>query len=141
MIKKLQLPLLSRVEILWKKKSSFCWSDSKTWTAPIITSWNFVKNKTFLLKWFENCNYPYYHELKFSKKYRRFYKVTWNFTLPLSSRVEIFSKIKQFCWSDSKTLTAPIITSWSFLKNRVVLLKRFQNLNCPFYHELKFRQQ
>ena len=42
-------------------------------------------------------------------------------------------KIRQFCWSDLKILTAPIITgsfddmTW--------------NLNCPYYHELKFFQK
>ena len=134
MIRKLKLPLLSRAETFSIIKQ-FCWSNSKTWTAPIITSWNFLKNKAVLLQWFENMNcpyyhelkfskkwssfvevtwnlnYPYYHELKFSKKCGRFYEITWKFALPLSSRGQIFTKIKHICLSDLKISTALIITS------------------------------
>ena len=99
------------------------------------------KNKVVLLMRFEVLNCPYYPELKFSKWYDSFHEVTWKFALPLSSRSKVFTKIKQFCWSDSKTWTAPIITSSNFLKKKAVLLKWFENLNYPQYHELKISQK
>ena len=102
MIPQLELSLLSRAEIFSKIQQFSC-SDSKAWTAPIVTSENFLKNKAVLLKLFENLNSPYYHELIFSQKQSSFVEVIRKFELPLLSRVEIFSKIKQFCWSDSKT--------------------------------------
>ena len=127
--------LYYREENYFAKRRQFCCSDCKIWTAPIITSWNFLKNKAVLLQWFENMNcpyyhelklskkwssfvevtwnlnYPYYHELKFSKKCGRFYEITWKFALPLSSRGQIFTKIKHICLSDLKISTALIITS------------------------------
>ena len=139
-IRKLELPALSRVKFLSKIKQFSC-SDSKTWRAPIITSWNFVKKKAVLLKWFENLNCPYYHELKFCQKESSFVEVIRKLELALLSPVEIFWKINQFCWSDSKTWTAPTITSWNFLKYKAVLLKWFENLNWPHYHELKFSKK
>ena len=48
---------------------------------------------------------------------------------------------KQFYWSVLKVWTAPIITSWNFRKIKAVLLKCFEILNCPYYHELKFSQK
>ena len=116
MIWKLELPLLSRGEIFLKIKQ-FWWSDWKIWTAPIIKSWNFYKNKAILLKWLENLNCPYYHELKCSQKYPRFNEVTWIFELPLLSRGK------------------------DFFKNKAILLMWLENLNCPYYHELKFSQK
>ena len=57
----------------------------------------------------------YYHKLKFSEKWDSFAKlIPWN---------------------------APIITSWHFLKNKVVLLMSLANLSCPYYHELKFSKK
>ena len=44
------------------------------------------------MKWLENLNSPYYHEVKFSKKYARFYKVTWKFTLPYDHEVKCLQK-------------------------------------------------
>ena len=140
MIRKLELPLLSRVDI-FSKTQQFCWSDSKTSTAPIVTSSNFLKSKAVLLKWFENLNCPYYHELKFSKKSSSFVEVILKLELPLLSRVDIVSKTQQFCWSESKPSTAPIVTSSIFLKNKTVFLQWFENFNCPYWHELKFSKK
>ena len=165
MIRKFGLPLLSQAEIFSLIKQ-FWWSDVKTELPPLSRGKLFRKNKAVLLMWLENLDYLYYHnvkcsrkkdhsytitwkfelpllyhELKCSKKYGRFYEVIWKFTLLLSSRGKIFQKIKQFCWSDSKTSTAPIITSWNFLKNKVVLLKWLENLNCPYYHKLKISKK
>ena len=126
---RLRLPLLSQRKIFTKIRQ-FLYIHLKIWTAPIITSWNFQKNQAVLLKWLENLNCPCYHELIFSKKYGRFYKVTWKFTLPLSSRGKIFVKIKQFCWSDLKIWIASIVRSSNFHKDKAVLLKRFKNLKC-----------
>ena len=66
-----------------------------------------------------------------------FVEVIWKLALPPLSQTEIFTKIKQFCWCDLKIWHGPIITSWNFRKNEVVLLTWFENLNCPYYHELK----
>ena len=105
---KLDLPLLSRAEIFIRIKQ-FCWFDLKIWHGPIIASWNFRKNiGAVLLKWFENSHCLYYHELKFSRKYSSFVDVIWKFKLPLLSRAEIFSEIKQFCWCALKIRNAPI---------------------------------
>ena len=82
------------------------------------------------MKWLENLNSPYYHEVKFSKKYARFYSYLEVHTA-LWSRGKMFTKIKQFCWSDLKPLTVPVITSSNFVKNKAVLLKWLENLNCP----------
>ena len=62
----------------------------------------------------------------------------WKFELPLLSSAEIFSKVKQFRWSDLKIWTGPFITSWNFLKNKAVLLKQLENLKYPYRHELNF---
>ena len=107
----------------------------------------------------ENLNFPYYYEHKFSKKYSSSVDVIQKLELPRFSRAD---NIKQFSWSDSKTWTTPIITSWNFakikkfcrsdsktwieriirssnfIKNKVVLLKWFENLNCPYYQALTF---
>ena len=59
--------------------------------------------------WLENLAWPYYHELKFSQKYRSsFVEVIWKFKLSLLSWAEIFSEIKQFCWCALKTRNAAI---------------------------------
>ena len=47
-------------------------------------------------------------------------------------------------WSVGKwsvDLTKPILTGSNFLKNKAVLMISPENLNCPYYHELKFLQK
>ena len=136
----------------------------KIWTATIITSWNFRKNKAILIRYFANLNCHYYHELKSSEEQSNFDQVFCKFELPRLSWAEIFGRIKQFWSRVLKIWTAPIITSWNFLKtkrfcwnvlkiwnipcttsrnflqNKAVLLKCFENLTCPYDHELKFSQ-
>ena len=102
---------------------------------------NFFKNKAILLMWLESLNCPYYHELKFSQNYGRFYEATWKFALPLLSRGKIFTKIKQFGWCNLKFWTVPIITSSNVCKNTPDLIKLLEYLNCAYYHELKFCQK
>ena len=87
--------------------------------------------------WFETFNYPYYHELKFSQKYGRFYEVNWKFVLLLLSRDKILAKIRQFCWTDSKIWTASIMKSFNFLKSKGFMISP-ENLNCTYYYEPKF---
>ena len=106
---KLDLPLLSHADVFTKIKK-FCWCHLKIWHGPIIASWNFCKNiKVVLLKWFENPHCLYYHELKFLQKKSSFLDVIWKLKLPLLSRAEIFSEIKQFCRCALKIRNAPII--------------------------------
>ena len=104
---------LPRVKI-FAKVSQFCWSDLKVPAAPIITSWNICKNMAVVMMSLEDLNCSYYHELKFSQKYGRFYEVTWKLTLPLSSGVKIFGKIRLLYWCDLNIWSVTIITSWSF---------------------------
>ena len=106
---KFKLPLLSQGKMSTKVRL-FLYIHLKIWPAHVITSWNFRKNKTVLLKWFGNLNCFYYLELKFSQKYARLNEVNWIFKLPLLSRRKLFRKIK------------------------AVLLLRFKNLNCRDYH-------
>ena len=61
----------------------------------------------------------------------------WKLELPLISRGEIFLKIKQFCWSDLKIWTTPIITSSNVRKNTPDLMKLLEYLNCPYYYKGK----
>ena len=86
----------------------------------------------------ENLNCPYYHELKYSQKYDRFYEVTWKLALPLLSQGHIFTKIKQLCWSELKIWATLIITSSNVHKNTPHLMKLLEYLNCPYYHEGNF---
>ena len=116
MIRKFELPLLSRAEI-FAKTSHFCWIELK------------------------NC--PYYHKLKFFTKYSSFDDFTWKSELPVLLRGNLFPKIRWFCWYDLKFWTALIIKSWNFLKNLADFMKSIeysQNLNCRYYHEMKFSQ-
>ena len=55
---------------------------NETWPDPIITRETFRKNKAVLLKWFENLNCSYYHELTFLQKYPIFNGVIWTSELP-----------------------------------------------------------
>ena len=71
---KFELLLWSQTEIFAKTRQ-FYWSDSKIWTATIITGWNFLKNKAVLMISPENLNFPCYHELKFLQKYPIFNEV------------------------------------------------------------------
>ena len=62
----------------------------------------------------------------------------WKFDLPLLSRVEIFSKIKCFVEVIWK-FELPLLSPGEFSsKYKAVLLKWFENLNCPYHHELNF---
>ena len=81
----------------------------ETWPSLIITCWCFYKNKEVLLMSLENLAWPYYHELKFLQKKSSFLDVIWKLKLPLLSRAEIFSEIKQFCRCALKIRNAPII--------------------------------
>ena len=63
----------------------------KIWTAPIITSWNFLKNKAVLLKWFDNLNlleyFSCHHTMReIFSKIRLFVSMTWKFDLALLSQ-------------------------------------------------------
>ena len=160
---KFELPLLSRAEVFGRIKH-FWWGILQIWTATIIMSWNLRKNKAILIRYFANLNCHYYYKLKFSEEQSNFDQVFCKFELPLLSRAEIFGRIKQFWSGVLKIWTAPIITSWNFLKtkrfcwsvlkiwtipcttsrnflkNKAVLLKCFENLTCPYDHELKFSQ-
>ena len=53
----------------------------------------------------------------------------------------MFSKIWQILGNHFKTGTARITTGYDFRKNKEVLLMLLENLNCPYYHELKFSQK
>ena len=124
MIWKFELPLISRTQLFAK---SCRFNDEVIWIFELrllsrrkLFRKNqavlLMQNQADLLMWLENLNFPYYHELKFSQKYGRFYKVTWNFALPLLSRGKIF----------------PI--------NKAVLLMWLEYLHCPYYYKLKFLQ-
>ena len=65
----------------------------------------------------------------------------WKVELPLLSRAEIFAKARQFCWSDSKIWTVPMMKGWNVLKNKAVLMISPENLNCLYNHEVKFLQK
>ena len=132
---KFALPLLSRAEFFCKNKAAFellllslgktfakirqfCWCDLKIWPTPIITGWNFLKNKAVLILSLENLNCPYYHKVKFLQKYPRFNEVIRTFELsPLSWRI-IFSNIKQFWWCLSK--------SWPLLLSRSEIFDKIE---------------
>ena len=103
---------------------------------PIIVRSNFGKNKAVLLKWFEKLNCPYYDELKFLQKQGNFAEPIRKFELHLLWQASIFSKIRVCLWYHLKIWTAPIITSWIFCKNIAYLMKPFEHLNCPHYHEV-----
>ena len=126
---KFELHLLSRAEIFAKTRE-FCWSDSKIWTAPIITGWNFLKNKAVLISP-KNLNCSYYHELKFLQKYLIFNEVIWIFELPPLSWGIILSNMRQFWWCLLKIW--PIITIFRY--NRTVLMS-LEKFNCPYYHHI-----
>ena len=96
---------------IFAKIKQFCWCDLKICTSPIIKSWNFLKNKTF-----------------------------WKFALPLLSRAEIFAKIKRFVEVIRK-FALPLLSQPEIFAKKSVLLKWFENLNCPYYHELIFSQK
>ena len=85
--------------------------------------------------------FRYYNELKILQKYPRFIEVTWKFELLLLLLDKTFAKIRQFCWCDLKIWPTPIITGWNFLKNKAVLILSLENLNCPYYHKVKFLQK
>ena len=136
----IELPLLSQGKLFHKNKAVLLMR-LENLDYPIITTWNVHERKTIFIQSLESFNCPYYHELKFSKKYGWFYEITWKFALPLTSRGQIFTKIKQFCWSELKIWTAPIITSWSFLKNMAEFIKLLESSRFPYHHEVKFSQQ
>ena len=136
---KFDVPLLSRGTISGKIRQ-FCWNDLKIWTAPIITSWNFLENKAVLLKWLENLICAYYDGLKFSQKYGSlmispenlncpfshelkflqihliFNLVIWIFELPSLSWSIILSNIREFWWCLLKTWPSLISQSEIFAK-------------------------
>ena len=74
----------------------------------------FAKNEVVLLMWHENLTYPYHHK---------------------------FTKTRQFWWCYSKNWTCTIIKRWIFHKNILDLMKSLKNLNCCYYHEVKFLQK
>ena len=100
---------------------------------------NFLKNMVVLMVSHQIWYSPIITRETFAK-IKHFVDVSWKFELHLLSRAEIFAKTREFCWSDSKIWTAPIITGWNFLKNKGVLISP-ENLNCSYYHELKFLQK
>ena len=95
-----------------------------------MTSWNFRKNKSFLLNWIEELPLLLRAEI-FAQK-DSFDDVTWTFELALLSRAEIFAKIRQFWWCHSSVWPAPVITNWNFSQTKAVLMILLENLNCPF---------
>ena len=119
------------------KNKQFCWSDLKIRTAPIITNWNFHKNKAVLLMWFENLAWPYYHELKFSQKWSSFVDVIRKFE-------KIYHELNCSYWKLELHLLSE---ARIFLKSKAVLLKWFKNLklleyfNCPHTARENFKFQ
>ena len=104
-----------------------------------MTIWNFHKNILDLMKPFENLNYPYYHELKFSRKWESFAELIW-WTALLSWAV-IFAQKDSF---DDVTWNFELaLLSWAgiFAKLRKFSMMSLKNLNCPYYHELNFLQK
>ena len=75
------------------------------------------KKPAGLILLFGNLNYPYYHEVK------------------------VPTKIRPFLYNHLKVRPSSTVTSWSFRKNKAVLLRYFENLNCHYNHELKFAEQ
>ena len=112
----------------------------KIWPAPIIMSWNFCKNKTVLLKWFENLNLPLiitgFNFLKTSHCYWCNLLANLNgpyyYKLPFSPRKDIFNDI---------TWPAPNIKSSIFFKNSPYLMKLLEYLSCPYHHQVIFLQK
>ena len=130
---KFALPQLSRGKTCPKIKL-FCWCDFKIWSAPMITIDILQKNQEVLIVPFGNLNYPYCHKVKVSTKIGPFLYSLLKIRPSLISQAEIFAKIKQFCWGILKTYTATVITNWNFLNNRAILIRCFENLNCPYYY-------
>ena len=121
------------------------------------------ENRTISIQSLKDSSFPYITSWTFRKN--SFVEVFWNLKLSLLSRTEIFwtieqfwsgalkiwtdsiitswnfLKIKRFCWSDLKIWTSPFMKRWNFLKSKAVSVKWFENLNWPFYHELKFSQK
>ena len=83
------------------------------WSRPDILQ----KKPAGLILLFGNLNYTYYQEVK------------------------VPTKIRPFLYNHLKVWPSPTITSWSFRKNKAVLLRYFENLNCHYNHELKFAEQ
>ena len=102
----------------------FCWSDLKIWTASIITSWNFLKNKAVLMishevwptaiitrwnfcknkgilfMWLENLACPYYCEvlLKWFEKLNYPYYQALKFSRKQGSFVKAIRKFELRLW-------------------------------------------
>ena len=78
---------------------------------------------------------------KFWQKHDRFYEFTWQFGLSLLSRAEIFSKIKRFVEVFWKFALPWLSRAEIFAKNKADLIEQLENLNCPYYHEVKCPQK
>ena len=114
------------------------WSHIKLRTAPIITIWNFLKNKNSFVEVIWKFKLPLSSQAGLFPKIRQIWKCHWKIEPALLSRGKILAKIGQFPWCDLNIWPFPIITSGNFLKNKADLLKRFGNLNCSYYRWLKF---
>ena len=134
---KFELPLLPWAEVFSKIKP-FCWSDLKIFTASIIMSWNFLKNKAVFLKWRDNWTAPIITRETISQKWGSFVDVTWKHRLPLLSQRKVFTTERPFLYNHLKISAAPIITSWHFLKNMEDVIKLLESSHCPYLHEVKF---
>ena len=141
MIWNFELPLFSQAEI-FSKTNQFCWCELKIQTIPIITSWNILKNMADFMKSLKSSHCPYCHEVKFSQKQSSFVVVIWKFELPMESRAQMFAKYSRFSDEVTWIFELPLL-SWGKIshKNEAVLLMWLENLNCPYYHELKFSQK
>ena len=112
----------------------------KIWPAPIIMSWNFCKNKTVLLKWFENLNLPLiFTGLNFLKTSQCYWcnllanlNGPYYYKLPFSPRKDIFNDI---------TWPASNITSSNFFKNSPYLMKLLEYLSYPYHHQVILLQK
>ena len=120
LLKRFELPLSSRAE-LWQQCGKYC---EFTWKfgLPVLSRAEvFAKIKRF--SW---CDLNIWHSPIITSRI---------FELRLLSWAEIFSKMRQFWWYNLKIWTA-LITSWNFCKNIPYLMKSFEHLNCPHYHEI-----
>ena len=64
----------------------------------------------------------------------------WKFELPLLSRAEIFSKMKRFV-EMFENLNCPYHHELNFGKHMADFMKSLENSGCPYYRELKFSQK
>ena len=91
----------------------------------------------------ENLTSPVYQDSKISEKWGFFNDITWKPELARTNepRWEVSTKTRQFLHIHLKIWAAPVITSWNLRKYSLDFMMSFENLNYPYYHELKFSQK